>query len=73
MPSKMRPERRAAIVAGYPRYFTAEPCHRGHDGSEGRYASSGMCVECLRENSRKLRHKKAEVWRAYQEQQKQSA
>lgn len=44
-------ERKVAREQGLKRYFTGEPCKRGH--VEERWVSSGQCLECERERDRK--------------------
>ena len=43
--------REQAIASGAKRYFTGEPCSRGHVVE--RNVNSGACVECARENAAK--------------------
>jgi 5-methylcytosine-specific restriction endonuclease McrA len=47
------PTRKEAIASGAKRFFTGEKCRRGHVAT--RYASTGQCSECLKENERKWR------------------
>ena len=39
-----------AIAAGLDRYNTGKPCKWGH--TEGRYTSTGQCVQCARQAAR---------------------
>lgn len=43
--------KKEAISLGLTRYFTGKPCIRGHFSE--RNISSGVCLECLRESSKK--------------------
>lgn len=47
--------RAAAIDAGLVRYFTGEPCIRGHVSE--RFVSSGGCCQCGLESDARLRAK----------------
>lgn len=49
LPAGLVISRRAAIQAGYGRYFTGTPCSRGHVSE--RQVSSSSCVECDRANT----------------------
>lgn len=47
MNAKLQPQvisRRAAFTAGLKRYFTGEPCRKGHIAE--RYVSTGGCLDC---------------------------
>jgi hypothetical protein len=52
----MRIKTRAqAIEAGDTRYYTGEPCSRGHIAE--RFTSGANCAECLRERGAALRER----------------
>lgn len=51
-----------ALAAGEPRYFTSEPCARGHIAE--RYTCNFKCVECAREDLRKRYAADLPKWRA---------
>lgn len=52
-----------AVSEGLKRYFTGDPCVRGHLSE--RYVKDGKCVECIRLKNAKNRAVKAEYYRIY--------
>lgn len=60
--------RKAAKAAGLPRYFTDEPCKRGHIAE--RYVGSFNCVECQREQPVKRKAAYNRKWRAAHREQR---
>jgi hypothetical protein len=58
--------RREAELRGESRYFSGQPCIRGHFAL--RKTSSGTCMECLRLADRERKRKKVAEGRALQAQ-----
>jgi len=51
--SNLPKTRQDAIRGGIPRYFSGEPCKRGHMSE--RWTLSGGCLQCIEENKAKER------------------
>jgi hypothetical protein len=64
MMHEMPTKRAEAARRGLRRYYTGEPCKRGHFGD--RYTSSGRCVSCASIHDREWRTKNLEHRRAYE-------
>lgn len=45
--------RKIAASTGLPTYSTGKPCKYGH--MSNRYASSGACIACLKDNAKELK------------------